>query len=431
MRPILLLCITVLCLLALAGRTVAEDGTVNLVKEWSFTSTKAYADPFNDVQVDLLVTTPAGTQMKVPAFWSGGQTWRVRYSSPLAGTHRWKLACSDAANTSLSSAGGSLELKPYTGDHPLYRHGFPQISADKRHFTYGDGTPFFWLGDTWWMGLCKRMGFPTDIQRLAADRKAKGFTVIQIVAGLYPDMHPFGPRGANEGGHPWEAEYTRINPAYWDEADKRIAYLVEQGFTPCIVGAWGYFIKWMGVEKAKQHWRNLIARYGALPVVWCIAGEANLPWYLDKKFPYDDRQQVKNWTEVARYVRQTDPFRRLTTIHPTGIGRLSARHAIDDLSLIDIDMLQTPHGQREAVPPTVRTVRESYMDTPVMPVINGEASYEMLNGSIPAAWPRAMFWVCMLNGAAGHTYGANGIWQLNRRGKPHGASPNGTGNAIQ
>ena len=41
-----------------------------------------------------------------------------------------------------------------------------------------------------------------------------------------------------------------------------------------------------------------------------------------------------------------------------------------------------------------------------------------------------MFWVCMMNGAAGHTYGANGIWQLNRRGKPHGASPNGTGNGY-
>jgi len=120
----------------------------------------------------------------------------------------------------------------------------------------------------------------------------------------------------------------------------------------------------MGVEKAKVHWRNLVARYGALPVVWCVGGEANLPWYLAKGFPYDDRQQVKDWTEVARYVRQTDPFHRLITIHPTGIGRLSARNAMDDLSLIDIDMLQTPHGQREAVPPTIRTCANP---TPISP----------------------------------------------------------------
>src|SRR5216110_1433861 len=38
-----------------------------------------------------------------------------------------------------------------------------------------------------------------------------------------------------------------------------------------------------------------------------------------------------------------------------------------------------------------------------------------------------MFWLCLLNGAAGHTYGANGIWQVNRRGQPHGPSPHHNG----
>ena len=28
-----------------------------------------------------------------------------------------------------------------------------------------------------------------------------------------------------------------------------------------------------------------------------------------------------------RYMRETDPFHRPITVHPTGIGRLSARHA--------------------------------------------------------------------------------------------------------
>ena len=36
-----------------------------------------------------------------------------------------------------------------------------------------------------------------------------------------------------------------------------------------------------------------------------------------------------------------------------------------------------------------------------------------------------MFWACMLNGAAGHTYGANGIWQVNTLEKPYGPSPHG------
>jgi hypothetical protein len=402
----------------------------NVPVELSFKAGKPHTDPFNTVVLDVIFTDPKGVARKVPAFWAGGNQWKVRYSSRERGSHHWKSDCNDAADSGLHHVEGSLEITPFTGTNPLFRHGPLEVASDKRHLQHADGTPFFWLGDTWWMGLCSRLAWPDDFQKLAADRKEKGFTVIQIVAGLYPDMHPFDPRGANEAGYPWETNYTSIRPEYFDAADQRLRYLIDEGFTPCIVGAWGYFIPWMGVDKMKAHWRYLIARYGAWPVVWCAAGEANLPWYLAKGFPYDARKQVHSWTEVMRYIRSTDPFHHPLTIHPTGIGRLSARNATDDASLLDFDMLQTPHGQREAVAPTVRTMRESYPDKPPMPVINSEASYEMLLDKIPAQWPRAMFWVCMMNGAAGHTYGANGIWQVNRVGKPHGASPNGTGNGY-
>ncbi len=70
-------------------------------------------------------------------------------------------------------------------------------------------------------------------------------------------------------------------------------------------------------------------------------------------------------------------------------------------------------------------VRAAVARTPTMPVINGEASYEMLLDTLPTRWTRAMFWLCVTNGAAGHTYGANGIWQCNRKDQPHGASPHG------
>ncbi len=411
-------------LLPLTLRSAEGQGTqANVPVEIAFTAQQPHADPFNEVTLDVVFTEPAGTTRKVPAFWGGGGKWKVRYASPLTGAHRWRSECSDAQDAGLHGVTGTVEITAYVGDNRLFKHGPLKVSATRRTMEHADGTPFLWLGDTWWMGLCHRMSWPADFQKLAADRKEKGFNVIQLVAGLYPDMHPFDPRGANEAGFPWEKEYARIRPEYFNAVDTRLAYLVEQGFTPCIVGAWGYFIPWMGVEKAKQHWRNLIARYGALPVVWCIAGEANLPWYLAKGFPYDDRKQVKDWTEVMRYVRETDPFHRLVTIHPTGIGRLSARNATDDATLLDFDMLQTPHGQREAVPPTVRTMRECYADKPVMPVINGEAAYEMLGDNLPTEWTRRMFWLCMMNGAAGHTYGGNGIWQVNRKDQPHGPSP--------
>ncbi len=115
---------------------------------------------------------------------------------------------------------------------------------------------------------------------MAEDRVKKGFSLIQIIAGLYPDMPAFDPRGANEAGFPWEKDYAHIVPAYFDMADLKIDWLVRVGLVPCIVGCWGYFIPWMGVEKMKRHWRNIVARWGAYPVVWCLAGEATMAYYL-------------------------------------------------------------------------------------------------------------------------------------------------------
>ena len=68
----------------------------------------------------------------------------------------------------------------------MLKHGFLRVSTNGRHFEHADGTPFFWLGDTWWKCLCQRMTWD-GFQELTADRQAKGFNVVQIVCGPYPD----------------------------------------------------------------------------------------------------------------------------------------------------------------------------------------------------------------------------------------------------
>ena len=303
---------------AVAAKEQSLRTEANVMVELTLRAKRSYADPFNEVTLDVTFIDPRGRELRVPGFWAGADVWKVRYASPVVGTHTFRSECSEARDKGLHGITGKVEVTPYTGQNPLYAHGPLRVAPSRRYLEHTDHTPFFWLGDTWWMGLCHRLHWPEEFQQLAADRKAKGFNVIQIVAGLYPDMPAFDPRGANEAGFPWETNYARIRPEYFDAADQRLGYLVEQGFTPCIVGAWGYFMPWMGVEKVKAHWRYLIARYGAWPVVWCAAGEANLPWYLAKGFPYDDRKQVHDWTEVMRFVRETDPFHRPLTIHPTG-----------------------------------------------------------------------------------------------------------------
>ena len=397
----------------------------NVPTEINLTAQAPCADPFHSITLDVLFADPNGATRRVPAFWAGGNVWKARYASPVPGTHTFRSECNVKTDAGLHGVEGRVEVASYEGSNPLYRRGPIQVAENRRHFAYADGTPFFWLGDTWWMGLCARLHWPEEFARLTADRVAKGFNVVQIVAGLYPDMPAFDPRGANEAGFPWEEDYKSVRPDYFDMADRRLLYLISAGITPCIVGMWGYFLPWMGVEKANRHWRYLIARYAAWPVVWCVAGEANLPYYLTEGFPFDDREQVHGWTQVMRYVRETDPFRRPLSIHPTGLGRMTARGATDDESLLDFDMLQTGHGQRDTLAPTVDTLRDSYQAEPRMPVFNSEVNYEALMDIIPAEVVRLMFWPSILSGAAGHTYGANGIWQCNRRNEAHGASPHG------
>ena len=410
-----------------AGAAELQTTPANVVTELAFTARSEHKDPFNDITLDALFTQPGGAVLRVPAFWAGGDVWKVRYASPVLGVHHFKTDCSDKTDAGLNGVEGAVDITPYHGDNPLYIHGPVRVGKGSRYLEYADGTPFFWLGDTWWMGLCKRLAWPDEFQTLAADRKTKGFTVVQIVAGLYPDMPAFDERGANEAGFPWEKDYARIRPEYFDAADKKIHYLVDQGIVPCIVGAWGYHLPWLGSEKMKRHQRYLYARWGALPMAWCVAGELNLPFYLSPKFPNHGEKQTQDWEEVIAYARSINAFGRPISSHPTGIGRLSMRDLMEDPTLLDFDMLQTPHGQMDVIGRSVEAVRFSYTQTPIMPTVNAEPSYEMLWDRTPPEVVRRVFWVCWASGVKGYTYGANGIWQLNRRDQPYGNSPWGGG----
>ena len=383
---------------AAVGTVRAEGQTVaaNEVTEVRLVSGKAYKDPFNEAELTARVTRPDGTTFEVPGFWDGGDKWAFRFAAGQAGSYRWRTECTDARNGGLNGVEGKIEVTAYAGDDPLYRHGGILVAEDHRHLAYSDGTPFFWLGDTWWKGLSGRL--PWDrFQKLTVDRKEKGFTAVQIVAGPYPDEREFDPGWGNEGGLPYEADFARVNPKYFDCADRRIKLLCDDGIVPAIVGGWAGYIHRMGVEKMKRHWRYLIARYGAYPVAWILGGEAT-----DDPVP---------WTEVAEYVRKIDGYHRAITIHPT--SGCSSRETVTHDGAIDFNILQTGHNDMFAAPGTVALLSWERTETPPMPVLDSEVTYEGHMMSNREDVQRYMFWTCMMNGAAGHTYGAGGMWQMN------------------
>ncbi len=394
---------------------------LHAVLEIALHSTQPYASPYNDVDVTVTVTGPGGMSFKVPAFWDGENTWKFRFSGSMAGDYTYTTSCTNHADSGLDQQSGKITVQETPSTNPLRLHGRLRVSADRRHFEHEDGTPFLWVGDTWWMGLTTRLDWPQGFKTLTADRVAKGFSVVQIIAGPLPDMDAWDVRGKNEAGFPFTEGFESVNPAYFDHADLKIGHLVDAGLVPCIVGMWGYYLPQIGVEKIQRFWRYLVARYGAYPVMWCIAGEGTMPYYLSGTKEADAELQKKGWTEVMRSVRELDGYHNPIGIHPTNRGR----EMVVDPGLMDFDMLQTGHGDIESIENVRNTVKKSYEEELRMPVVNSEINYEGIMGYCWQNIQRWCFYITLLNGAAGHTYGANGIWQMSTPEHPYGPSPHG------
>ena len=380
---------------------------VNRVVEVTCVSGKTYRNPFVQIELDAIIAGPNGAQARVPAFWAGDNRWCFRYASSIPGVYTWKLVCSDASNSKLHGMTGKIEVVPYRGGDVLYLHGPIRVASNQRHFEHVDGSPFFWLGDTWWKCLCRRMTWEA-FQELTADRKAKGFSVIQIVCGPYPDENMMETRWENEGGKPYETrDFSVVNPKYFDYADRRIKHLVDAGIVPVIVGGWGRpqaggksTLQQVGLEGYKRHWRNLIAHYGAYPVVWIVGGEV---W-----------EQYGPWSQLTKYLKDTDPYHRLLCYHAMGHPRM----ALKDNSMFDFDMLAPGHNEMETVNRTSDWMKSCLEASPKRPVLCGEACYEGHMQTNFQYIQRHMFWRFILSGAAGHTYGAAGIWQASVEGDP-------------
>ena len=78
-----------------AAQAAEQRVEANRMVEFAFTSEKVYNDPFNEVEMVGIFRTPQGRELRVPAFWAGGQVWKLRYASADAGLHTFRTECSD------------------------------------------------------------------------------------------------------------------------------------------------------------------------------------------------------------------------------------------------------------------------------------------------------------------------------------------------
>ncbi len=62
--------------------------------ELAFTAEKEYANPYTEVELHLVFCGPGGQELVRPAFWDGGDRWRVRFAAPATGRWSWRSTAS-------------------------------------------------------------------------------------------------------------------------------------------------------------------------------------------------------------------------------------------------------------------------------------------------------------------------------------------------
>ncbi len=346
-------------------------------------------------------THSSGTKVIVEGYWDGGKTWRVRFAPSKPGSWTWSTTSSDsglggkrgtfsAISPSSSQLSGNSNLR-----------GHLRIASDHRTFTRADGTPFFYLGDTgWFFG-----GAALDnVKKWADDRKAKGFTVMQIMYGSVKD--------GNEGGYLYTSSrngtdngnYSLINPGYFQALDNRMRYLFDRGFV--IAGHPDWLTesdRLYDLPKAQNLFRYLLARYGAYPLVLSVTGE----YHLSK--PYWAENNYARVRQLGAFVKTKNAYKHLLSVHP---GTSSAVHFHSE-NWLDHNWLQT-YNSPQNIP---LFIQQALAYSPVKPVIESEPQYDAIPGkTAPADLQRRQAWVAFLSGAAGYVHGAHGIFQFTNMG---------------
>src|SRR5262249_17764160 len=137
-------------------------------------------NPAQDAVLTVAFTSPTGEKLKLPAFWDGEKTWRVRFAPTQTGEWKFETTCSDSNNSGLHHQSGSFRVTPATGKTRFSQHGPIRVAPDGRYFTHDDGTPFFWMADTAWNGPL--LSSSSEWDQYVKERSRQKFTAVQWVA---------------------------------------------------------------------------------------------------------------------------------------------------------------------------------------------------------------------------------------------------------
>ena len=302
---------------------------------------------------------------------------------------------------------GEVNVVPYRGANPLYRHGDLRVSANQRYLIHADGTPFLWLGDTGWNAAWKST--PAEWQEYVDTRARQRFSVLQIVATGTQIRNSTPMPHSNQ---PPFLDDATPNPIFWRELEEKVIYANERGLVVMLTGLGKAPAGFAEQQRPPTFARHVTGRFASHLVILSPS--------------MDQRIDAQNEEAGARFRALTT---HLVTQHPGTHFETAKRY--HDAGYTNFTGLQTGHhgGRLERVYDAARSwTLELWQRPPVKPVINIEAMYDGLGNNDGPGWReqdvRKLGWITWLCGSRGYTYGAGdvapkvpkghgGVWAFN------------------
>lgn len=355
-------------------------------------------------------------------FYDGDGVYKVRFMPSFEGEYTYKTTGSfPEAETQ-----GSFTVTLATGNN----HG-PVRVANKYHFAYEDGVPYYSVGTT-----CYVWPHQPDevIQKTLAELDKGYFNKMRFCVFPKHYIHNFkDPVTFPYEGTPVDAsrlteenfaysvdfsenhwDFTRFNPEHFRRVERAIGELRDRGIEADLIvmhpyDRWGFSA--MSREADDLYWNYVIARFSAYRNLW---------WSLANEYDLMKDKTLEDWEHYAALLCEKDPYNHLRSVHNCVAFYDYTRPWVTHCSMQRQDLYR--HVE----------YTDDYRIRYGKPVVWDEISYE---GNIDMGWGNISgqeltrrFWEASLRGGyAGHgeTFmdPENDILWWSHGGELHGESP--------
>jgi hypothetical protein len=308
-----------------------------------------YANPYDLREVSLsgIFLGPEGTEMAVPGFWDGEESWRVRFTPSQEGEWAYRLVIRDARGASLPAEG---QFKVTASD----LHGWLQVGQwvnpdfSGHYLVYHDGTPFYGVGHCDALNILVDGFDPDEGVGLFDNMKETGENYVvwwplysnSPVSSSYEDYSVSNLNLIDLVVADAQKEGVVLVFAIWDHPQLRdenhswpTGNWARNGFNK-LGDLDSFFTSAEAWAWQENFYRYIIARWGYSPAIglWQTVSEINGTNAYDQTDPWH--------SQVNAYFVEHDPYRHPTTASMSGDTDWAAGHQTMDAPQVHVYALE-------------------------------------------------------------------------------------------